>query len=81
MHPPLDRPHPYCQDVIDALRKCHEDNPYMKFLGSCNEPKAALDQCFRAEKEVMRKANAERARESRRRAEERMARDRAEASA
>mmetsp|Transcript_17762 Transcript_17762/g.35052 ORF Transcript_17762/g.35052 Transcript_17762/m.35052 type:complete len:85 (+) Transcript_17762:146-400(+) len=81
MHPPLDRPHPYCQHVIDALRNCHEENPYKKFFGVCNEPKAALDKCFKAEKEVIRKANADKARESRKRFEERLAKDRAEAAA
>jgi len=36
-----------CQDVIKALEKCHEDNPKLKFLGACNDEKAALDKCFR----------------------------------
>mmetsp|Transcript_14294 Transcript_14294/g.23331 ORF Transcript_14294/g.23331 Transcript_14294/m.23331 type:complete len:91 (-) Transcript_14294:84-356(-) len=57
MHPPLLRPHPMCQDVIEALTKCHEDHPYMKYLGKCNMCKVELDQCFRIEKEVTRKAN------------------------
>lgn len=25
---------------------CHEDNPYGKFFGSCNDLKLALDKCF-----------------------------------
>ena len=52
MHPPLDRPHPMCQDVIDALRKCHAENSKVLFW-RCNNAKAALDQCFRAEKKQM----------------------------
>jgi len=37
----------------------------MKFFGECNDPKAALDHCFRKEKENVRKANADKARASR----------------
>lgn len=33
--------------VIDALLLCHNDNPYAKFLGACNDEKVALDKCFR----------------------------------
>ena len=47
MHPPLDRPHPQCQDVIKALQECHEKHSAAKFLGACNDEKAALDKCFR----------------------------------
>ena len=25
---------------------CHEDNPYGKFFGACNDAKGALDRCF-----------------------------------
>ena len=71
MHPPLDKPHPSCQAVIEALRLCHEANPRMKFLGSCNDEKAALDQCFRDEKQARRRANREAAKRSRARWEKR----------
>mmetsp|Transcript_28999 Transcript_28999/g.79575 ORF Transcript_28999/g.79575 Transcript_28999/m.79575 type:complete len:100 (-) Transcript_28999:202-501(-) len=50
MHPPLDRPHPDCQDVILALKACHA-NPWKKFTGGCNQAKFALDHCFKQEKE------------------------------
>mmetsp|Transcript_20102 Transcript_20102/g.35730 ORF Transcript_20102/g.35730 Transcript_20102/m.35730 type:complete len:85 (-) Transcript_20102:294-548(-) len=73
MHPPLHRPHPQCQAVVAALTECHESNPFAKYMGACNDAKVALDQCFRAEKEVKRKANADKARESRKRFEERVA--------
>ena len=52
MHPPLDRPHPDCQDVIDALKACHEDS-WKKFTGGCNKAKFDLDKCFKAEKQRM----------------------------
>jgi COX assembly mitochondrial protein 2 len=57
MHPPLDRDHPQCQDVIMALHACHEEHSYSKFWGACNDAKAALDQCFRAEKQLKRRKN------------------------
>ena len=61
MHPPLDRPHPHCQAVITALRTCHAENPLSKLVGVCNDEKWALDACFKAEKEVKRKENHEKA--------------------
>jgi COX assembly protein 2 len=67
MHPPLHRSHPDCQGVITALEECHKNNPYLKFFGECNDDKAALDHCFRAEKHRARKANMEKAREGDRR--------------
>jgi len=45
----------------------------MKFLGACNNPKAALEHCLRMEKEVRRKENADNARASRERTKARMA--------
>ncbi|GMI09124.1 hypothetical protein TrVE_jg12624 [Triparma verrucosa] len=62
MHPPLKRHHPDCQDVIKALQMCHATKPYMKFVGGCNDEKAAIDHCFREEKARMRKTNMNRAR-------------------
>lgn len=49
MHPPLDRPHPDCQDVIEAIKACHTDG-FKKYWGGCNTIKVALDECFRLEK-------------------------------
>ncbi len=63
MHPPLHRPHPDCQHVIFNLTVCHDANPYMKFLGSCNVEKRDLDMCFKEEKEKKRRENARRGRE------------------
>ena len=47
MHPPLFKPHPLCQQTIQALVTCHEQHPVAKFFGVCNEQKAQLDRCFR----------------------------------
>jgi COX assembly protein 2 len=50
MHPPLTPAnHPLCGDVIAALRACHAANPWAKLAGACNEPKWALDACFKDE--------------------------------
>ena len=43
--------------------ECHESNPWAKFFGECNDAKAALDKCFREEKEDRRRENLEKARE------------------
>ena len=69
MHPPLHRPHPDCQEVIHELLNCHDENPYAKFFGVCNDQKRALDQCFRREKNKQRKENLKQARASRQRYE------------
>lgn len=50
MHPPLDRPHPDCQEAVDDLRYCHATNSKFKFW-ACNDIKSRLDQCFREEKD------------------------------
>ena len=54
MHPPLDRPHPDCQEAIEKLRHCHSTNSKWKFW-ACNELKFQLDICFRDEKQRMLK--------------------------
>jgi COX assembly mitochondrial protein 2 len=57
MHPPLDRPHPDCQDVIKALKACHQDG-WKKYYGGCNRIKFALDECLRLEKKrLLREIN------------------------
>jgi len=52
MHPPLDRPHPECQDVVQALKKCHANNSKV-FFWRCDDAKTNLDKCFREEKKHM----------------------------
>ena len=54
MHPPLHRPHPDCQNAIEALEKCQQTRHWLNFF-KCNEVKAQLDRCFRKEKEDMLK--------------------------
>ena len=57
MHPPLGRPHPECQKQVKQLVSCHENNPFKKYFGACNDHKAALDWCFRKEKQNKRAKN------------------------
>ena len=63
MHPPLFRPHPQCSDYVDMLVKCHQENTFGKFIGACNDIKAQMDHCFKAEKEEKRRANMQRSKE------------------
>ena len=62
MHPPLYRPHPKCAALVDALVACHDNNVYGKFWGACNDQKAAMDACFKAEKDEKRRENLRKAR-------------------
>ena len=62
MHPPLFKPHPKCEEVVQALVGCHEERSIAKFWGACNEFKVALDRCFIEEKEDRRRANMNKAR-------------------
>ncbi|ETV79664.1 hypothetical protein H257_06917 [Aphanomyces astaci] len=62
MHSSLDKPHPECQALVDELRLCHAEHPYTKFVGSCNDIKAALNECFAKENAFRRKANMDKAR-------------------
>jgi COX assembly mitochondrial protein 2 len=73
MHPPLSRPHPSCQDVIVALRACHEENSFAKFFGACNSQKKSLDECFLKEKKDKQAANGAKARASRAKFEKKLA--------
>jgi hypothetical protein len=77
MHPPLTpENHPLCLDVITALKDCHHEQRWGKFLGACNEQKWQLDACFKAEKAVKRSINLEKARVEQKRLLERKQADR-----
>lgn len=57
MHPPLYKAHPLCKPEVEALVRCHEEHPYRKFIGHCNDKKHDLDMCFREEKKLRIKLN------------------------
>lgn len=39
---------------------CHEENPYAKFFGACNDLKLALDQCFKVIRSVSEQSGTKR---------------------
>ena len=60
MHPPLDRPHPDCGNVIQQLRECHATKTVTKYMGACNDIKFEMDRCLKAEKErLLKESNVE----------------------
>lgn len=63
MHPPLERPHPECGEIIQGLYRCHEEYKVGKWFGACNSVKDELDWCLRKEKETKRDLNLLKARE------------------
>ena len=67
MHPQLSvHNNPLCEEQIEALKACHAAHTYWgKVFGACNEQKALLDLCFRAQKKVTRKVHLEQARADR----------------
>lgn len=69
MHPPLDKPHPYCKEAIAVFKRCHEENKLSKWWGACNDAKAALDMCLRKQKGILQRQNLERSKRERERME------------
>jgi COX assembly protein 2 len=50
---------PECNELIDALQKCHVEQPFKKFLGACNEINSAMLRCLKEERLEKRRANFE----------------------
>eukprot|EP00045_Choanoeca_perplexa_P007219 m.63862 g.63862 ORF g.63862 m.63862 type:complete len:78 (-) comp13981_c0_seq5:2329-2562(-) len=62
MHPQLaEHTHKRCVEFIQALQRCHDENPKSKFMGACNAAKDAMSECLRDERADSRVANAEKA--------------------
>ena len=34
---------------MGLLKDCHTNNPFLRYLGTCNDAKLVLNKCFRAE--------------------------------
>ena len=65
-HPSRARRNPPARaQLVELLVKCHDENPYGKFWGACNDEKHALDLCFKEQKKVTRKGLLAKAREDR----------------
>ncbi|ORY88989.1 cytochrome c oxidase biogenesis protein Cmc1-like protein [Leucosporidium creatinivorum] len=71
MHPPLaEHAHTQCSEVMKAIKDCHTINPYLKFLGVCNDQKTALNMCLRKERQGRAVGNLEKAKAKRKEVEE-----------
>ena len=47
--------------TVAALIACHNENPYLKFVGKCNPIKKAMMECFAKDTDIRRKISAARA--------------------
>lgn len=77
MHPSL-APHLHgeeCKEIIKQLHKCHEDNKYKKFFGTCNNVRRALDKCLQKEYNLKRTINKQKSIENEKRVAEKIERD------
>ncbi|CAI5988866.1 unnamed protein product [Closterium sp. NIES-64] len=78
MHPLLTvEKHPKCAELIEKLKRCHEEHPIAKFWNVCSGIKVELDACFRQEKVERRTVNLKASREFRERLREQKAADEA----
>jgi len=48
---------PECNQLIEALRDCHQQNKFGRFLGFCNDANNAMLKCLKKEREEKRKIN------------------------
>ena len=52
--------------IIQELNRCHEEHPFRKFVGACNDLKRALNACLQKEYVEKRRKNYELAQKKRR---------------
>ncbi|XP_044763183.1 COX assembly mitochondrial protein 2 homolog [Coccinella septempunctata] len=48
-----------CNLLIESLQKCHEENPFLKFFGKCNQQDTLMVKCLRQERLARRRKNFE----------------------
>uniref|UniRef100_A0A1A9WML3 COX assembly mitochondrial protein n=1 Tax=Glossina brevipalpis TaxID=37001 RepID=A0A1A9WML3_9MUSC len=48
---------PYCNQLINELKKCHEEKTFLKFIGACNRFDSAVVKCLKAERIARSAAN------------------------
>lgn len=63
---------PECNQLIDLLKKCHEDNKFARFIGVCNTVDQQVVNCLRQERRERSRVNRQQAAEKQRRVQERM---------
>ncbi|XP_065064382.1 COX assembly mitochondrial protein 2 homolog [Rhopilema esculentum] len=65
MHPSLaTHLHSECKEFIDVLNSCHDEHPYGKFFGKCNDAKLKMMKCLEKEDLKRRQQNRIKAREN-----------------
>ncbi|KAM0790811.1 hypothetical protein ACM66B_004657 [Microbotryomycetes sp. NB124-2] len=71
-HPPLaEHEHAQCAAQMKALKQCHDQYKYLKFIGKCNDEKHALNMCLRGERLNKARNNLEEAKNKRKAVEAR----------
>ncbi|XP_073820148.1 COX assembly mitochondrial protein 2 homolog [Musca autumnalis] len=53
----------HCNELIEALKRCHEDHKLAKFVGYCNSFDSAVVKCLKQERIARSAANRAKARE------------------
>lgn len=47
----------HCNELIQLLHKCHDENPFKKFFGYCNQEDAEMLRCLKQERIARRAQN------------------------
>ncbi|KAI9580462.1 COX assembly mitochondrial protein 2 homolog [Glossina fuscipes] len=53
----------HCNQLINELKKCHEENNFSKFIGACNKFDSAVVKCLKKERIARSAANRAKARQ------------------
>ncbi|XP_035782767.1 COX assembly mitochondrial protein 2 homolog [Anopheles albimanus] len=61
-----------CNKIIEALKNCHSENKFGKFLGLCNDLDRQMIVCLRNERKTRQKVNREKALEKQKRVQQLM---------
>ncbi|KAK4050759.1 hypothetical protein OIO90_004981 [Microbotryomycetes sp. JL221] len=65
-HPPLaEHQHAQCAQAMKALKQCHDQYKYLKFIGKCNHQKQQLNLCLRGERLDRARENLQQAKQKR----------------
>ncbi|XP_055587783.1 COX assembly mitochondrial protein 2 homolog [Uranotaenia lowii] len=63
---------PECNQLINLLKKCHEENQFAKFIGVCNTFDQQVVNCLRKERQDQSRRNREQAKAKQLLVQERM---------